>query len=83
MASARCNCRFVINLNIQNSLIQSYDNAVFSFVFFFLKIENHPMTIIASDSGKVRPTTINTLYTLAGERYDFIVHANQQRRGET
>lgn len=36
------------------------------------------MTIIASDSAKVRPTKINTLYTLAGERYDFVVHANQR-----
>lgn len=36
------------------------------------------MTIIASDSAKVRPTTVNTLYTLAGERYDFVVHANQR-----
>lgn len=36
------------------------------------------MTIIASDSAKVQPTTVNTLYSLAGERYDFVVQANQQ-----
>lgn len=35
------------------------------------------MTVIASDSGKVRPITVNTLYSSAGERYDFVVHANQ------
>lgn len=35
------------------------------------------MTVIASDSGKVRPITVNTLYSSAGERYDFVVRANQ------
>lgn len=35
------------------------------------------MTIIASDSSSVRPTTVDTLYSLPGERYDFVVHADQ------
>uniref|UniRef100_A0A8D8I2J0 Laccase-4 n=1 Tax=Culex pipiens TaxID=7175 RepID=A0A8D8I2J0_CULPI len=42
-----------------------------------LQIENHPLQIIASDSFNVQPVTVNTLVTTSGERYDFVVNADQ------
>jgi len=44
---------------------------------YLLKIERHRLEIIASDSFRTEPLMIDTLISTAGERYDFIVHANQ------
>lgn len=41
------------------------------------QIENHTLTVIATDSTKVQPVKVDTVYSLAGERYDFVVNANQ------
>lgn len=42
-----------------------------------LEIEKHSMTIIASDSFDVQPATIESLISNSGERYDFVINADQ------
>ncbi|XP_058451551.1 uncharacterized protein LOC131430517 [Malaya genurostris] len=42
-----------------------------------LQILNHTLEIIASDSFHLQPIVVNTLISTSGERYDFIVHADQ------
>ncbi|XP_055592894.1 uncharacterized protein LOC129744412 [Uranotaenia lowii] len=42
-----------------------------------LQIANHTLEIIASDSFNLQPITVNTLVTTSGERYDFVLNANQ------
>lgn len=42
-----------------------------------LEIENHSLLIIASDGNHVRPVLVDTLVSTSGERYDFVVNANQ------
>ncbi|CRK96923.1 CLUMA_CG010348, isoform A, partial [Clunio marinus] len=42
-----------------------------------LEIEGHKMTVIASDSNDLQPTTVSQLVSNAGERFDFVVNANQ------
>lgn len=40
------------------------------------------MIIIASDSFPVKPRKVNTLISTAGERYDFVIEANQDPQSE-
>jgi FtsP/CotA-like multicopper oxidase with cupredoxin domain len=42
-----------------------------------LEIENHNLTVIATDSFDVQPATVNSIVISAGERYDFVVNANR------
>ncbi|XP_017770701.1 PREDICTED: laccase-like [Nicrophorus vespilloides] len=42
-----------------------------------VKIDNHNMTIISSDGEDIQPVTVQTFYINNGERYDFVVTANQ------
>lgn len=42
-----------------------------------LQIANHTLEIIASDSYNLQPISANTLVTTSGERYDFVVNADQ------
>jgi hypothetical protein len=35
------------------------------------------MRVIASDSYNVRPKTFDTIFSESGERYDFVLDANQ------
>lgn len=42
-----------------------------------LEIENHNMTVIATDSYDVQPVTVDSIYSNSGERYDFVINANQ------
>jgi FtsP/CotA-like multicopper oxidase with cupredoxin domain len=44
---------------------------------FQLQIENHTMQIIASDGHPIIPFFVNTLDSMSGERFDFVVNANQ------
>uniref|UniRef100_A0A182NBB3 Uncharacterized protein n=1 Tax=Anopheles dirus TaxID=7168 RepID=A0A182NBB3_9DIPT len=41
-------------------------------------IENHRMQLISTDGSAVRPTMIDTLISTSGERYDFVLSANQK-----
>lgn len=45
-----------------------------------MQIENHTLTIIATDSENVKPYLVDSFYFLPGERYDFIIEANQSPR---
>lgn len=51
-------------------------NSGFNVCPFLLQIENHNMTIIASEISYVKPYTIDSLYSVTGERFDFVVNAN-------
>lgn len=42
-----------------------------------LEIENHSMEVIASDSYDLQPVTVDSLVSTSGERYDFVINANQ------
>lgn len=50
----------------------------FNTFIYILQIENHSMIIIASDSYSLQPQTANTLLSTGGERYDFILNADQK-----
>ncbi|XP_020300283.1 laccase-5-like isoform X2 [Pseudomyrmex gracilis] len=43
-------------------------------------IENHSVTLIATDGENIMPTPVKTLTTSSGERADFILNANQTVR---
>jgi FtsP/CotA-like multicopper oxidase with cupredoxin domain len=38
-----------------------------------MQIEDHDFTVIATEVSYVKPISINTLYFMAGERYDFVI----------
>ncbi|XP_018803993.1 PREDICTED: laccase-5 isoform X2 [Bactrocera latifrons] len=40
-------------------------------------IEGHTMTVISTDGEPVQPVDVNTIISFSGERYDFIINANQ------
>lgn len=42
-----------------------------------LDIEKHSLQVIASDSYDLQPTSVDTLASTSGERYDFVINANQ------
>uniref|UniRef100_A0A182JBL4 Uncharacterized protein n=1 Tax=Anopheles atroparvus TaxID=41427 RepID=A0A182JBL4_ANOAO len=45
---------------------------------FQLQIQNHSMLIISTDGGTVQPEhTVDTLVSISGERFDFVLTANQ------
>lgn len=41
-----------------------------------MQVEGHNLTIIATEVSYVKPQQINTLYFMAGERYDFVIDTN-------
>ncbi|XP_041972453.1 laccase-4-like [Aricia agestis] len=43
-----------------------------------LSVDGHNITIIASDGYDLQPITATSLVTYAGERYDFVLDANQE-----
>ena len=45
-----------------------------------MKIENHNLTVIASDGSSIEPTVVEQIHFTSGERYDFIVETNQEPR---
>ncbi|CRL01606.1 CLUMA_CG014215, isoform A [Clunio marinus] len=55
-------------------------NSGFNVCPFMLQIESHEMIIIASEVSNVHPMTIDSLYSLPGERFDFVVNADQPPR---
>ncbi|KAF3424015.1 hypothetical protein E2986_05263 [Frieseomelitta varia] len=42
-----------------------------------LIIEGHSLTVIATDGQPIEPTVVNSIVSLAGERYDFIIDTNR------
>ncbi|GAB0095780.1 Multicopper oxidase [Sergentomyia squamirostris] len=43
-----------------------------------ISVDNHTMTVIASDGSDIKPVEVETLVTYAGERFDFVIAANQK-----
>nr|CAD7439513.1 unnamed protein product [Timema bartmani] len=46
---------------------------------FQISVEDHNMTVIATDGEPCEPKMINTLTTYPGERYCVVIHANQPK----
>lgn len=42
-----------------------------------IEIQSHSLQIIASDGFSLQPVIVDSLYLNAGERFDFVVNANQ------
>ncbi|KAK2581552.1 hypothetical protein KPH14_005204 [Odynerus spinipes] len=42
-----------------------------------ITIQNHRMTVIATDGEDVKPTVVDRIVSTSGERYDFVLNANQ------
>jgi FtsP/CotA-like multicopper oxidase with cupredoxin domain len=42
-----------------------------------LTIEGHPLLVISSDGEPVQPVPVNTIISFTGERYDFVINADQ------
>ncbi|XP_076673352.1 uncharacterized protein LOC143371730 [Andrena cerasifolii] len=42
-----------------------------------LTIDNHTMSVISSDGRDIEPIQVKSLVSYAGERFDFVVHANR------
>lgn len=53
-------------------------NAGFNVCPLLLQIEGHDMTIIATEISYVRPFVIDSLYSINGERFDFVVNATNK-----
>jgi FtsP/CotA-like multicopper oxidase with cupredoxin domain len=47
---------------------------------FFMQIEDHNFTIIATEVSYVKPATVGTLFFMSGERYDFVIDTNGKKR---
>ena len=43
-----------------------------------ISIDRHNLTIIGSDGNDVKPYEVESLIIMAGERYDFVINANQE-----
>ncbi|XP_070495178.1 uncharacterized protein [Chironomus tepperi] len=52
-------------------------NSAFNVCPFLLQVEHHEMSIIATEISYVEPFTIDALYSLTGERFDFVINANK------
>lgn len=42
------------------------------------QIQDHNLTVIATDGDNVFPKVVDAIVSLSGERYDFVVTANQE-----
>lgn len=54
-------------------------NSGFNVCPFLLQIEKHDMKIIATELSYVEPFTIDALFSQTGERFDFVVNANNTK----
>lgn len=43
----------------------------------FKQIQQHQLMIIATDSNQLKPIVVDTLIYASGERYEFVLVANQ------
>lgn len=55
-------------------------NAGFNVCPLLLQIESHNMTIIATEISDVKPLVIDSLYSMNGERFDFVLNATSEPR---
>lgn len=54
-------------------------NAASNVCPMLLQIENHKMSVIASDGSTFKPHEIDTLFFISGERYDIVVKADKEQ----
>jgi FtsP/CotA-like multicopper oxidase with cupredoxin domain len=47
-----------------------------------LDVERHDLLIVASDSFDLQPVSVDSLVSTSGERYDFVINANQSIGGK-
>lgn len=45
---------------------------------FIFQVEDHNLTLIATEVSYVKPQVFNTLFFLSGERYDFVIDTNHR-----
>jgi FtsP/CotA-like multicopper oxidase with cupredoxin domain len=45
-----------------------------------MQIEDHNFTIIATEVSFVKPAVVGTLHFMSGERYDFVLDANNREK---
>lgn len=55
-------------------------NAGSSVCSFLLRIENHNLTVIATDGSSIEPQQVEVLHLTSGERYDIVIETNQEPR---
>lgn len=53
-------------------------NSAIQHCIMSISVDNHNLTIVASDGQPIEPVQVESLVTHAGERYDFIVDAYQE-----
>ncbi|CAH1791591.1 unnamed protein product [Owenia fusiformis] len=44
---------------------------------YMISIDGHQLTVIATDGHDINPIVVDNIVIFSGERYDFVVHANQ------
>lgn len=42
-----------------------------------ISIDNHPLTVVASDGFYIKPLEVESVIVHPGERFDFLIHANE------
>lgn len=72
-AALECPLQIQVNLNI---FAYSYIDR--TKIYSTFQVQAHNLVVIATDGKSIEPVTVDTLITAAGERYDFIIEANQK-----
>lgn len=55
-------------------------NAGIQFCMLSLSIDGHNLTVIANDGTPLEPFEVESIVSLGGDTYDFVVNANQDER---
>lgn len=63
-------------MTLNKYFAQNYENC-YDIKFLYPQVQGHRLTIIASDGYDVEPRSFDTLISNSGERYDFVLTANQ------
>ncbi|XP_076394331.1 uncharacterized protein LOC100880706 [Megachile rotundata] len=69
----------VISVDANNRYRFRFINSICTVCGLQLTIENHKLTVIASDGQPVEPVEVDSIVSFAGERYDFVLNANQPK----
>lgn len=49
---------------------------------FRLSVDGHLLQVVASDGARLEPASVESIVVYGGERYDFLLHANDQNSHE-
>ena len=55
-------------------------NAGFQYCPIVFSIDGHNLTVIASDGSPIRPIQVESIVSISGERFDFVLDASQIKR---